>query len=58
VLECWVVDLEAARIFTFADPGPDGYRLASERRGDDVLTIASLPHLSLTVSQLLGDVAI
>ena len=58
VLECWVVDLEGPRILTFAGPGPDGYGLAAERRGDDLLSIASLPQLSLTVSQLLGDVAI
>lgn len=54
IREVWLVDLEAAAIEVYREPGPEGYAVVRRGARGDALTPATLPHLSFAASDILG----
>jgi Uma2 family endonuclease len=52
IAEAWVVDVNARAVHVFRGPGANGYHEALVARGEDRLTPAALPMLSLRVAEI------
>jgi len=55
VVEVWLVDLTGRSVTVYTDPVDGSYRQVRTIRGDEPITPHSLPELSLTVSEILGE---
>ena len=52
--EVWVVDLPSERIEVYRSPGPEGYRQIEIVATDEHLAPVALPHVALSVREILG----
>jgi Uma2 family endonuclease len=52
--EVWLVDLEAAAVEIYREPGEDGYAVVRRAERGEALSPASLPSKSFSVSDILG----
>lgn len=54
VTELWVVDVNAATVDVFTDPGPDGYASSRTLSRGDRIDLTALPGVTIEVSDFLG----
>lgn len=54
VPELWGWDLNQDRVLVHQEPGPDGYAVVREVRGNEPLSPQAFPDISLTPSQIFG----
>jgi Uma2 family endonuclease len=54
VPEVWLADLIGERVLVYREPGPDGYRVAFEARGETRLSPQAFPSFVLTADEIVG----
>lgn len=55
VVEVWLVDVAARTVSVYTDPVDGAYSNVRTARADEPITPQSLPELSVTVREILGD---
>jgi Uma2 family endonuclease len=55
--ECWIVDLTSLEVLVLRSPGPNGYQVVDRRRAGDVLSMAALDEVSVSVAEMFAGLA-